>query len=312
MQTLTRSRLIGIVLLAASIVFLCFLATSLNAAFLIAAGALLVGGAFVLAEAARLVWRRLATTAQRQRLLALAAVAVIAIVAVVLAVTRPSPGPHPFILTEDVNVRSYSLALRLAEGGTLAAVEDAVIDLQMDGTGPVIKPPPLHKTSTVRITSRGWLLREAVVSPLSDVTLALPGGLEATPYFLVPADVRLNVKLQGFPKGSFYAARDATSIASAPYLDTETVIWTVGNLQDDIVFAYIPSPFHYLRPLLAPFVSLATLSQWLFGLIGVVAGGLITAYTRTWLVTIAQRIATMFARPQAKSIAAASAEDNDY
>ena len=55
--------------------------------------------------------------------------------AVLLAATRPSYGPHPFNLTEDVNVRSYSLALRLAEGGKLAAVEDAVIDMQVDSTG---------------------------------------------------------------------------------------------------------------------------------------------------------------------------------
>ena len=51
MQTPTRSRPIGIVLLAASvIVLLCFLATSLKTAFFLLAGALLAGGVFVLAR----------------------------------------------------------------------------------------------------------------------------------------------------------------------------------------------------------------------------------------------------------------------
>ena len=100
-------------------------------------------------------------------------------------------------------------------------------------------------------------------------------------------------------------------ISSSPYLDTETVTWTVENLDGDIVFAYIPSPFHYLRPLLAPFISLATLSQWLFGLIGVVAGGLITAYARTWLLSIAQKLAAIMIKPPAKPVDAA-AENNDF
>ncbi len=312
MQTPTRSRLIGIVLLAASVILLlCFLATSLNTALFLLAGGLLAGAIYVLAQTARIVWRRLASDGQRRLMLALAAVAGLATVAVVLALTRSPSESHPFILTEDVNVRSYSLALRPAEAGTLAAVEDAVIDLQLDGTGPIIKPPPLHKASSPTVTAKGWLLREAHVSPLSGVTLALPGSLEATPYYIIPPEVRLTVKLQGFPKGSFYAARDAMSMSSSPYLDTETVIWTVGNLDDEIVFAYIPSPFHYLRPLLAPFISLAALSQWLFGLIGLVVGGLITAYARTGLLNTLQKVTAIFVRPPAKPVAP-TPEDNAH
>ena len=95
MQASTRSRQIGIVLLAASvIVALCFLATSLNTAFFLLAGVLLAGAVYVLVQATWLAWRRLTTSGQRRRVLAVAVVVGLAVVAVVFVI--PSMFNHQY------------------------------------------------------------------------------------------------------------------------------------------------------------------------------------------------------------------------
>lgn len=123
---------------------------------------------------------------------------------------------------------------------------------------------------------RGFLLREVRIKPwetgpYTSLTLTAPDGDSAQARicsFLscVPAEI----EVIGLPRGSFYAARGVPDISAIDYVNEEIVEWTTNDVSGDIIFAYIPPPFHILRPLLAPFVGASTASDWTVGLITLV------------------------------------------
>lgn len=124
--------------------------------------------------------------------------------------------------------------------------------------------------------SRGFLLREVTIEPLgagamASIPVSLDDGTEL--------DLRLctvlscppsEVELQEFPEDAFFAARDVAEVQSTSYVRTQTVRWTTDDLDGGITFAYIPAPYHRLRPVLSPFLGAASIGDWLVGLVAMV------------------------------------------
>jgi hypothetical protein len=224
-------------------------------------------------------------------LLALLAVAAIAFCLLMVNMVLHIGTSYPYVGGEDAYVKEYTLTVKPAASGAFTAAERAVLEVQRQtpATGTLAAAMPAWEaTHTVASVGKGWLLKEVTLSPLSDVELTMPDGSKA-PAFISPAPgLKATVKLQGLPRGSFYAAKDALDVTVAPYLDTETVSWSVSSFSDDIVFAYIPSPFHHLRGLLSPFMTLASVGQWLMGILGAALGGVFSAYVKPPLVTLVQ------------------------
>jgi hypothetical protein len=130
---------------------------------------------------------------------------------------------------------------------------------------------------TVSSTGRGFLVREVNVTPFDNATadfVLLPLSDGTTALAECCLEAKAAVELLDFPTGSFHAAKD-TDVEKLPYVGTETITWNVPNLARGITFAYIPSPFHYLRFLLAPFYGLASLGDWVWAIIGVVGATII-------------------------------------
>jgi hypothetical protein len=91
------------------------------------------------------------------------------------------------------------------------------------------------------------------------------------------------------PQGSFLAARDATDIQKHPYVGTETVTWSVLNLEDELTFAFIPPPFQYVRPIIQPLIGASTLNQWVLGIMGLIGALVISPIVKPVILSTAQK-----------------------
>lgn len=121
-------------------------------------------------------------------------------------------------------------------------------------------------------TSRGLLLREANIAPLEassgQVTITLRDGSTLHGSLCAFSCPQSAIELRDFPRSSFYAARHAQNVNIQPYIDTETITWSIDRLGRGITFAYIPSPYYHLRPILKPLLEVSSLSQWIIGVLG--------------------------------------------
>lgn len=132
----------------------------------------------------------------------------------------------------------------------------------------------------VPAASTGLLLKQA--APLTtestivegSIILQNPDGSRVPARLCIEDCTKTTVDLRDVPKGSFYAARGGLDVTRLPYIDSEEITWSMNHLDEGIVFAYIPSPFQYLRPILEPFIGTTSISAWLIGLVGLVGTGL--------------------------------------
>jgi hypothetical protein len=127
---------------------------------------------------------------------------------------------------------------------------------------------------------RGLLLKEVAIFPLQSsggiVNLHLQDGRFLVGPLCVGRCPESTVELRDFPIGSFYAAKWAEKLELSPYIDTEKITWTIQNLDEGIVFAYVPAPFFYLRPIIEPFAGASSMSQLLVGLFGLIGTIIVT------------------------------------
>jgi hypothetical protein len=147
----------------------------------------------------------------------------------------------------------------------------------------------VHLTTTVVGTTRsltghalGFLVEEAEFLPSGiaathDVTIPLPYGyglLRLACTFDCP---KSEIEVRNLPKGSFYLAYFASELQTYPYVNVESIKWSMNDVREGVRFAYVQPPYQELRPILQPFFGLATLGQWLLAILGL-AAGLVTVY----------------------------------
>ncbi len=263
------------------------------------AGTALVGGivlpALVFLLLARWGRERSATTLRLATIVVSALV--VGAIALTVAVLAHPPRSYPNALV--ATAQSYSVTIRPAEAGKFSVTEEASVEVETLGVITATQPSPVTRVRTARTvaaTSEGWLLQEVSFSPLADVQVSLPDGTKVTPLFLADFGAKLSARLQDMATGSVYAVKYAQGLASSSYVDTQTLTWSVPDLQESIPFAYIPSPWHNLRPLLAPFLSLSSLSQWVVGILGMVGGTVFGAFVQPPLVAwLRERLAPWIA-----------------
>lgn len=145
---------------------------------------------------------------------------------------------------------------------------------------------PVRKIESTR---RGVLVRELRIYPL--VSYITQGPEIAT------------VELSDFPRSAFYEARDALELDVLPYLSTETVRWNSISIKNGIVFAYISPPFHSMRNLIAPFIGLSYIDQWLITLLGLIITAIIVPIFKPLLFELAKgRIRSLFKRENPEEV----------
>lgn len=151
----------------------------------------------------------------------------------------------------------------------------------------------LKKNATVNIvvelterhvssTTKGLLLKELIYSPQNttskNVDIPLENGYHIVGNSLCSQNIcpKINVTLHNFPKDAFYAAKASFDVKFTPYIDIENVSWSIYPTEEHVVFAYIPEPLQYIRPLILPFVGISSLSQLLVALLGLAGTMILT------------------------------------
>lgn len=182
-------------------------------------------------------------------------------------------------------VDEYQVTIEYLESETFIVEESAVV---VDGL--FIDFP----TRLLKSNNRSLLLKELQITPLQmdtlgDVNVTMPDGdIRAGPLCgdYCPEST---VELVDFPINRFYAARGAQDIERFSYINTETIVWSVRNLEKGVAFAYFRSPYHYyLRPILQPFLGITSIGQWAIGFISLVSTILLAPIVRPVFIDAAQ------------------------
>ncbi len=118
-------------------------------------------------------------------------------------------------------------------------------------------------------------------------------------YYVLPCMQRdtTNVTLKDFPRGAFFAAKDATDVNTQSYIDEDTITWSTGA--EHVTFAYVPPPFNHIYPLLNPLVGISSLNEFVDVIIAIVITFIVTNVIRPGLIEMAQnRFKSLGKRPE--------------
>ena len=137
---------------------------------------------------------------------------------------------------------------------------------------------PGREVTSTRIGLFTWQVRimPDEADPSGEAEITLPDGHILKGTICTYTCEKIDVELNDAPKGSFLAARNAENIHRYPYIDTETISWSVINLDQGITFAFVPPPFNFVRPIIDPLLGVAALDQWLLGILGTVCTLVVT------------------------------------
>jgi len=163
--------------------------------------------------------------------------------------------------------------------------EEISVDLYLDGTlvqSGVVFPVEPHDLESM---PQGFLLREVRWEVPGTAELILDDGTLVETRVCRPRCPAARVELRDFPRGAFYAARDAGEAEIRPYLNTEIVRWEATAADGTLSFAMLPPPYSVLKPVLAPFLGVTSwgeLGLVLAGMLITLILGIIQAFAHDW------------------------------
>jgi hypothetical protein len=96
------------------------------------------------------------------------------------------------------------------------------------------------------------------------------------------------IELRDFPKNCFYAAKDGENVKKLSYIETETVIWSVTDLKRAITFAYIPTRYQHLQPVLMPILAIFSIKNWFIGILILMGTLILTKIVAPTLLDVAK------------------------
>ena len=123
----------------------------------------------------------------------------------------------------------------------------------------------------------GFILKELNITPLNinsdgDLMVVMNGSILKIK-LCINSCPNSNIKLYDFPLGSFYQAKGADIKKRVPYLDRETIEWSIEDLEDGVKLAYIATPFNHPRRFIEPLLGFFYINRWFI----LVSGLFITA-----------------------------------
>jgi hypothetical protein len=146
------------------------------------------------------------------------------------------------------------------------------------------------KSTSIGLLSRQVKIMPDQVGPSGEAAITLPDGRILRGGICSLTCGKIAIILHDVPAGSFLAARDADNIQKAPYINTETVTWSVLDPDQGITFAFVPPPFNIVRPVIEPLLGVSSLSQWLLGILGLISTLLLTPFMKPVLIRPGQKI----------------------
>lgn len=179
-----------------------------------------------------------------------------------------NPPPPPALIPPIVE--KYKVSVEMLAGDTFKLQESVVPGMFYREAPDDWISLPSREIASHNI---GFLLREIYIAPLDmdqkqDVKITLPDGKTYGGEFCGDTCPQVTVELVDFPKDAFFEAKTAENIERFPYIDTETITWSVRLPNKGIAMAYIRPPFQLLHSILTPFLGISSFSQWTVAMIG--------------------------------------------
>ncbi len=185
-------------------------------------------------------------------------------------------------------VESYQVTIQRADGksGDFLIKETVTINPKWVEYAKAENVPPTVELPERKVTSAdvGLLTREVRITPVQAnssavAVLTLPDGRTLTGRMCYSCE-NASVTWRDAPSGSFLGAKDAEGVQKYPYLNTETVSWSVINLEQGVTFAFVPPPFQYVKPVIQPLLGASSLDKWVLGILGLVGTLVISPIVR--------------------------------
>ena len=203
-----------------------------------------------------------------------------------------SPEPPPPLINE------YQLTIDSPDwqAGIFSIAETVVIDPQWVEYHhePEIPTSVVLPAREVTSTHIGLLAREVKIRPgqadasgNTAITLAdgriLQGGICSDPCG------NIEVKIHDAPAGSFLAAWNAGKIQREASAQAETDSWSGFSLDQGITFSFVPPPFSFMGPVIAPLAGVSALNPGVLGLLGLIGTLLLTPILKPLLLEAAEK-----------------------
>ncbi len=152
------------------------------------------------------------------------------------------------------------------------AIQSSVSNIEQDIKVGLNNYATRQRQDKVNSKNRGFILREINIKPLKVDTngylnISINKNYLKTKLCINSCPTS-NIKLLNFPLGSFYRAKNANLIERNPYLTTETIKWSIDDIDHGIQIAYIIPPFNHLRNLIEPFVMFFLVNKWFMLILG--------------------------------------------
>jgi hypothetical protein len=215
-------------------------------------------------------------------------IALIALMAVIYFV-HLSPAPH-YVPQDYTKLEKYRATLTPKD----SSMHEFILKEEVELSGPIKLEPELPNNKdvesslrerndtkrwfrlrerTIRSTSEGFLTMKIFYVPLE--TYRLRGWnrlvLASGEYIqLLLNDFKcedVSIELRNMPKGSFQSARYSQKEEKQPFAETETIRWSVNNLEDSIGVAFVKPRFEKYVPILSPFLGISSMNGWFAALL---------------------------------------------
>jgi hypothetical protein len=113
----------------------------------------------------------------------------------------------------------------------------------------------------------GPLYQQATIVSSTGVSVTIPLCYSTCP--------TIKVILLDFQKDSFFQAKYVKETVIEEFGDKDKITWDVDS-DDSIQFSYIPKPYFLFLPFIKPLIGITSWSKFIIGLIGTLAGSVLT------------------------------------
>ncbi len=203
-----------------------------------------------------------------------------------------SPEPPPPLINE------YHLTINSPDwqAGVFSIAETVVINPQwvQYHHEPEIPPSVDLPAREVTSTNVGLLTRQVKVTPgradpSGNTAITLADGRILKGAICSFSCGNIDAKISEAPAGSFLAARNAGKIQKAASAQAETVSWSGFSLDQGITFAFVPPPFNFMGPVIAPLAGVSALNPGILGILGLIGTLLLTPILKPLILEVAEK-----------------------
>jgi hypothetical protein len=177
-------------------------------------------------------------------------------------------------LKEVINQNIYIKEAVHKKMGFLLKRNDSVIDILNKNI-----EVNLDRTLIIHGQKAGFALQKVSFLPLRNINFSSVNNSSS-----------LAIEITNLPKGSFYEleGNKTETIDRNEFVGDETIKWSIAGINREIQFAYFPFPYYYFSPILKLFTGIASFSDGILTMLGVISAYVVANLNKLGLLKILQ------------------------